>query len=133
MKKLLLILLMLGATCRADVVTATLILEAGGEGKIGMQAVMEVIHNRSIKRNKSYQEVCLQRKQFSCWNGKNIEATISKARNHPHWNVAKQIASKKPETNLTKGADHYHADYVNPYWSDYMTKTVKIKRHIFYK
>ena len=47
-KKLLLILLMLGATCRADVVTATLILEAGGEGKIGMQAVMEVIHNRSI-------------------------------------------------------------------------------------
>ena len=133
MKKILFILIILGAICRADVVTATLILEAGGEGKIGMQAVMEVIHNRSIKRNKSYQEVCLQRKQFSCWNDKDIQATISKARNHPHWNMAKEIASRKPETNWTNGADHYHADYVNPYWSSSMKQTIKIKQHIFYK
>ena len=44
-----------------DVIAATLILESGGEYSLGsMQAVHEVIVNRSIKRRISKAEVCLQ-------------------------------------------------------------------------
>jgi len=64
-----------------DIVATTLILEAGGEYSEGaMEAIHEVIYNRSIKRNKSMSEVCLQKWQFSCWNGKDIDQNITKAK-----------------------------------------------------
>ena len=53
----------------SEIVAATLILEAGGEYAYGsMQAVHEVILNRAVKRRLTPKQVCLQRKQFSCWN-----------------------------------------------------------------
>ena len=120
-----------------DIVVATIIMEAGGEYKHGaLEAVYEVIMTRAKKRNMTPAEVCLQRKQFSCWNGKAdgiqaLEKTIAKAKEHPRWVIAQNILGSN--TNFTKGADHYHADYVDPYWAKTMEKTVKIGRHIFYK
>ena len=115
-----------------DIVVATIILEAGGEYHVGaLEGVYEVIINRSKKRKMTPAQVCLQRKQFSCWNSGNIEQLMTKAKEHPRWVIAQNILGK--ETNYTNGADHYHADYVSPYWKDSMTKTVKIGRHIFYK
>jgi N-acetylmuramoyl-L-alanine amidase len=120
-----------------DIVVATIIMEAGGEYHVGaLEAVYEVIMTRAKKRNMTPAEVCLQRKQFSCWNDKAdgiqaLERTIAKAKEHPRWVIAQNILGK--ETNYTKGADHYHADYVSPYWKDSMKKTAKIGRHIFYK
>lgn len=121
-----------------DVVVATIIMEAGGEYDIGaLEAVYEVIKTRAKKRNKTLAQVCLQRKQFSCWNGKadgikSLEATIAKAKKHPRWEIAERILGSN--TNFTNGADHYHANYINkPYWADSMIVTVKIGRHIFYK
>lgn len=35
--------------------------------------------------------------------------------------------------DITEGATHYHARYVNPYWADSFTETVEIGSHIFYK
>tara|TARA_R110000868_G_scaffold1081_5_gene8275 strand:+ start:73 stop:465 length:393 start_codon:yes stop_codon:yes gene_type:complete len=35
--------------------------------------------------------------------------------------------------DITEGATHYHAKYVNPYWAKSFTKTVAIGSHIFYK
>jgi len=116
------------------IVAATLILEAGGEYADGsMESVNEVIVNRSLKRNIPETQVCLQKYQFSCWNDKTIQEGILKAMKHPRWNTALDIV-KRQTTNLTKGADHYHADYIkNPYWAKSMIKTVKIGRHIFYR
>lgn len=121
-----------------DVVVSTIIMEAGGEYDIGaLEAVYEVIKTRSKKRNKTLAQVCLQRKQFSCWNGKAdgikaLEATIAKAKKHPRWKIAENILGSN--TNFTNGADHYHANYINtPYWADSMIVTAKIGRHIFYK
>ena len=120
-----------------DIVVATIIMEAGGEYYIGsLEAIYEVIMTRAKKRNMTPAEVCLQRKQFSCWNDKAdglkaLEDTIAKVKKHPRWRIAQNILGK--ETNYTKGADHYHADYVNPYWAKSMEKTVVIGRHIFYK
>ncbi len=121
-----------------DIIVATIIMEAGGEYHIGsLEAVYEVIKTRSKKRNKTLAQICLQRKQFSCWNGKAdgikaLEDTIAKAKKHPRWKTAENILGSN--TNFTNGADHYYADYIDkPYWADSMTPTTKIGRHIFYK
>jgi len=142
MKKLIIAILfvLLGFVCfvQADfdqeVVAATLIMEAGGEyDKGALEAVYEVIHNRAKKRGTQYSDECLRRLQFSCWNGIKVEDGIAKASKHPRWNEAMKIASSKPKTNYAKGADHYHADYVNPYWAKKLQKTSTVGRHIFYK
>ena len=36
-------------------------------------------------------------------------------------------------TDISEGATHYHAKYVNPYWADDMTVVLEIGQHIFYK
>ena len=118
---------------QSEIVAATLILEAGGEYAYGsMQAVHEVILNRAVKRRLTPKQVCLQRKQFSCWNSGKIATLLAKAKRHPRYSEALAIVHSAP-TNYTGGADHYHADYCNPYWVSSMTVTTKIGRHIFYK
>jgi len=116
-----------------DVVTATIILEAGGEYHVGaLEAVYEVIMTRAEKRKKTPAQVCLQKWQFSSWNGMVVEDQIAKAKEHPRWEIAQNILGSN--TNFTKGADHYHADYIDtPYWAKSMKKTAVIGRHIFYK
>ena len=122
-----------GQPTHMDIVASTLILEAGGEYHEGsMQAVHEVIVNRSHQRKLASWEVCLQRKQFSCWNSGKINKLVAKAKRHPRWREAMAII-QSPLTNYAKGADHYHADYCDPYWNKHMKVTAKIGRHIFYK
>lgn len=35
--------------------------------------------------------------------------------------------------DITDGATHYHADYVEPAWAKTKTKTIEIEDHIFYR
>ena len=35
--------------------------------------------------------------------------------------------------DITEGATHYHADYVEPSWAKTKTKTIEIEDHIFYR
>ncbi len=121
-----------------DIIVATIIMEAGGEYHVGaLEGVYEVIMNRAKKRKKTIAQVCLQRKQFSCWNGKAdgikaLEDTIAKAKKHPRWQIAHAVIGT--QTNYTKGADHYYADYIaEPYWASSMKRTVKIGKHISFK
>ena len=117
----------------SEIVAATLILEAGGEYTGGsMEAVNEVIRNRAAKRKLTTRQVCLQRKQFGCWNSGRIDQLLAKAKAHPRFSEAMAIVTGA-STNYTGGADHYHADYCNPYWSSSMKKTCVIGKHIFYK
>ena len=51
-----------------EILTLTLIGESRGEPIEGQVAVGCVIRNRMNKQNKSYTDICLQSKQFSCWN-----------------------------------------------------------------
>ncbi len=116
-----------------EILSATLILEAGGEYAEGsMEAINERIYNRSIARKLARWEVCLQPKQFSCWNSGDILPLLAKAKRHPRWREAMVIV-QSPLTNYAKGADHYHADYCNPYWAKHMKITAKIGRHVFYR
>lgn len=117
-----------------EIVATTLIAEAGGErDSRAMHAVAEVIYNRSISRKISPMQVCLQRKQFSCWNGKDVETEIEKAKKHKKWANALQIAQNLGSTNYTKNAQFYHTTKVNPSWNKKMLATVTIENHKFYK
>jgi spore germination cell wall hydrolase CwlJ-like protein len=117
----------------SEIVAATLILEAGGEYSTGsMEAVNEVIRNRAAKRKLTPRQVCLQRKQFSCWNSGRIDQLLAKAKRHPRFSEALSIVNGTA-TNYTGGADHYHADYCSPYWASSMKKTCTIGKHLFYK
>ena len=52
------------------------------------------------------------------------------------YNIALKIARVTMHKNvwdITKGATHYHADYVSPGWASTKTKTTEIDDHIFYR
>lgn len=43
------------------------------------------------------------------------------------------VATNQTMNAPGNGIDHYHADYVSPYWAKNCTRAQKIGRHIFYK
>jgi spore germination cell wall hydrolase CwlJ-like protein len=115
----------------SDIVAATLIGEAGGEGYKGMQAVMNVIMNR-VKGGDPFRgavNVVLKPKQFSFFDGYNagsqkMQDIISKAMKHPRWAEAKELAfvgMRGKLEDITDGATHYHVtkgpSKATPYWS----------------
>lgn len=51
-----------------EILTLTLIGESRGELIEGIVAVGCVIRNRVLSQKKSYADICLAPKQFSCWN-----------------------------------------------------------------
>ena len=120
-----------------EIVAACLILEAGGEENPGMQAVLNVIKNRSSP-NKSMAQVVLRKWQFSCFNahtveGKPLAPLLDKAKSHIKWKRALDLVQNPPQ-DVTGGADHYFADYIKPpKWAKDMKFTVKIGRHLFYR
>ena len=128
-----------------EAVVACLVLEAGGEGTEGMQAINEVIQNRAKKNGyydqdklKALYDVVVKPKQFSCFNA-GVEPAITKAKRHPRWNEAIEIMMA-PTTNLTGGARFYYANtgankIKAPSWAKNIIKqggkTVQIGNHVF--
>lgn len=111
--------------------------EAGHEPVKGRIAVNNVVLNRvEDKRfpktpcgviNQRTARVC----QFSwkCEGGKRVRDSVAFAK-------AKEIAEHVYIGNygdVTKGAQFYHADYVNPSWGKVFDRTTKIGAHIFYR
>lgn len=112
----------------------TIIAEAAGEGSDGMKAVAAVIKNRSDRRGKSPLDIVKEPDQFTGY-AKPGEGAL-KAMKDP---VLRKEAEDALEgvfsgsiADPTGGADHYHADYVNPSWASKMQETTKIGRHLFY-
>lgn len=115
--------------------------EARSEPKQGQLAVGHVVMNRVA--NKHYPNtVCevvqqggenrLNHCQFSWW----CDGRSDKPLNRVAWEDSMDIAytvytgeSKDP----TNGSLWYHADYVEPYWKNSLSVSVKIGQHIFYR
>ncbi len=118
--------------------------EARGEGIEGMLGVGAVVCNRARQTKKTIKHICLEPKQFSCFNP-----------GDPNREVLEQLALKWNDyiqTNktlrtafwiargLVEGflysnvgdATHYHADSVSPSWNRAMTRVRQIRRHIFW-
>lgn len=115
-----------------DVIATTLIGEAGGEGEKGMHAVMNVIMNRVKNSNdpvRAAVAAVLKPKQFSMFNSytlgnTDIRTIINKAKQHPNWKIAADLANKglsKQLPDITGGATHYHVSRgiskVTPKWT----------------
>ena len=131
------ILLAMGALgvepSQRDVVAMTILGEARGEGKAGMYAVACDISQRAINRNKTAKQICLQRKQFSCWNGggKNIHALL----NTSQAAYAKMLATNinNLQRSYTGNADHYCTLKTYNYWTRTSTPIKVIGNHKFFK
>ncbi len=127
-----------------DTVVACVVLEAGGEGTRGMQAINEVLTNRARYTTgndslSSKYKVATQPKQFSCFN-KGIDTAIAIAKKHPKWAEAKKIVESVP-TNITNGSRFYYANKGRnairlPSWGNTFlkrgAKTVQIGNHLFF-
>jgi len=131
-----------------EIVAATLIGEAGGEGANGMKAVYNVLNNRAKNKGTSTAGESLRPNQFSMWNSvtknvsnkedfnkKNILSVINQYKNHSKWDEALTI-SKSSVNDLTKGATHYYAfkgpnKISPPFFTKNWTETVKIGNHKF--
>jgi spore germination cell wall hydrolase CwlJ-like protein len=139
MKKLILIFL-LSFTVSAEqpvltysqnIIAQTLLGEARGEGEAGMYAVACVIQRRVINRGMTAHKVCLQSKQFSCWN----DGKESNSLDTTQGIYAKYLAINLHRLQLSyvKDADHYCTLRTHNYWTKGRKPVAVIGNHKFYK
>lgn len=130
-----------------EIMIRTIAGEARNQPPIGQQAVAHVILNRYAaaashgtgqRWGSTIAEICLKRRQFSCWNDDDPNRDLI-ARIHPDNPVYKQARAAMLEayrnllTDPTLGADHYHHVSITPYWASKIQKTTLIGAHLFYR
>ena len=115
--------------------------EARSEPLQGQAAVAHVVLNR-VASGRWPDDVCsvihqgYEKGRFKCqftWycDGKPDEPTEILA-----WAKSVLVANQVLTgivPDVTNGATHYHARYVNPYWSASLSKTVTYGSHLFYR
>jgi len=113
--------------------------EARNESLSGQLMVAEVTLNRvaSDRYPDTVCEVVWQRKQFS-WthDGLHDDPTRMSYLDKLAWEDIEKSATyilENPEALINSGATHYHADYVQPYWTSEMEYLGKVGTHLFYK
>lgn len=120
----------------ANDVIDTLIAEAIGEGRQGLEAVAWVIKNRAEDRGLTPAQIVRQTSQFTGFS--NPGAAVKKAQQDPKiraqveaiWKAVQAGAVPDP----TGGATHYHTTDVNPSWAKGVNRfgTERIGSHVFY-
>jgi spore germination cell wall hydrolase CwlJ-like protein len=130
-----------------EVIAATLIGEAGGEGDKGMQAIKNVLDNRASKKGTTSAGEALRPKQFSMWNRASanvsvrsdfdselINSIIKGYKSHEKWSKAVDLASGIL-SDITKDATLYYAHnkIKPPYWTKNWKQTAIIGNHTFGK
>lgn len=134
-----------------DVLALTLHHEAGGEGRAGMVDVGHTIVNRARRRQQSIADVCLARKQFSCWAPDEGAANHRRLVEHANlirvgrtprvlaeaYAVAGELLAGHG-ADTTNGADHYYAPAAMqpagrvPSWAAGVTPCKVSGRHVFF-
>ena len=120
--------------------------EARGEGSAGMQAVANVVLNRvKVAQEKegfwwgnNIIQVCQKPYQFSCWNrtDPNFQKLLEVDSKNLYFATALRLARRAVYgclVDLSKGADHYHAAGITPFWAKNEKLVAVIGKHIFYK
>lgn len=131
---------------KIEVISACIILEAGGTSKKEMHAVANVIFNRAEKRKLTPYKIVIQPKQFSCANssqGKvfNYKKFIELAKNEKKWKKSiweytmglALLGYMKELPDITNKSNHFHEKKINPYWASKLNPTIKSKNFNFYK
>tara|TARA_R110001632_G_scaffold172343_1_gene291687 strand:- start:66 stop:563 length:498 start_codon:yes stop_codon:yes gene_type:complete len=142
-----------------DVIAATIVGEAGGEGYEGMQAVKNVLQNRADKKGRIAARISLMPRAFSMWDTatagvsvpddfnkddrpKKIQSIIDMYKKHSKWDTAVTLAKSGVE-DITGGATHYWASSGQqalkdkdgnpdpPYWAEEWQDPIVIGNHTF--
>lgn len=129
-----------------DLLAITLVGEAGGEGELGMQAVGNVIMNRTRQgyRGNTVSEVIMSPSQFSVWNDQSPTSLYNARRNTETYQRAERIADDLlagRRSDVTGGATSYLNVAVTaqqrggslPSWYRRDKITRKIGNHTFLK
>jgi len=98
-----------------EIVAATIVDEAAGEGDIGMQAVLNVIMSRGDGNMKKAAEASIKKYQFSGWNNvarnsSSINNFINKKKGSSKYQKAIEminLAKTGKLSDVTNGADHF--------------------------
>jgi len=115
--------------------------EARGEGRVGQQAVAEVVFHR-MNTGRYGNSLCAVIYEGASRKGCQFSFTCDGALHRPReekaWKDAEQLAAhiltgEVRLRNATGGAINYHAAWVNPYWAPTLKKTARIGNHIFYR
>ena len=118
----------------------TLMGEASVCNETEMRAVARTIQVRSEDRRLTIRQVCLQPKQFSCWNGYKAKRKLLKAykdgtiRRNPAWRMAQRVALDMyaKQLNGLPRWNHYHnPSLCNPKQAKDYTQTKVIGHHVF--
>jgi len=113
--------------------------EAEGEPLDSKVGVALVVRNRVLHPSwwgDSWKTVMLKQWQFSCFTERQKEIIAAVDEDGPVMKECEWIATgviAGVVQDLTRGANHYHAEYIKPYWSKGETPTALIGKHIFYK
>lgn len=114
--------------------------EARSESELGQLAVATVILNRA-KTEHYPSSICgVVYQGASRVTGCQFSFTCDGQSNLPQidraWETALTVTTlalaNDGKPRIVAAATHYHADYVDPYWSKSMHRLTKIGRHIFY-
>jgi exopolysaccharide biosynthesis WecB/TagA/CpsF family protein len=114
--------------------------EAAGEGGDGGRAVAQVVLNR-VRHPGFPSTICGvvyegADRATGCQFSFTCDGSMQRVPVPWLWTRSKQIAEEALSGQVfapVGHATHYHADYVVPYWSDSLDKSVQIGRHIFYR
>ena len=118
----------------AGVVANTLYFEARGEPERGLRAVATVIYNRAQNKGKTFEAVCLQPFQFSCWNTSKTRKIVPKG----HFDIKAYEKCLSIENELLKGnfkplgtwTHYYNPRLCSPKWARGV-ESVQIGSHVF--
>lgn len=121
------------------ILSYTIYAEARGEPYNGQKAVASVIHTRSRQLHLPMAEVCLQEKQFSCWNsisevpsfygpGKGLKSSDIKARNTCYTLAWLLVSGYGKWDYLTH---FYNPAKASPSWRRDMKGVQTIGNHVF--
>jgi spore germination cell wall hydrolase CwlJ-like protein len=115
--------------------------EARGEGRMGEQAVAEVVFHR-MKAGHYGRSICAVVYEGSFHPGCQFSFTCDGSLHRPReamaWENSQRLAAQiltgeMPLRNATGGATHYHAAWVAPFWAPTLKKTIQIGNHVFYR
>lgn len=119
--------------------TAAIYYEAGNEPLDGQRAVAQVIFNRVTHAAwpDSVCDVVFQgaSRRTGCQFTFTCDGSLLRPPVEARWRAAEAVATEAIRAGLPDvvgAATHYHAYYVNPYWSQSLTRLARIGAHIFY-
>lgn len=138
MKKIFSIFILVCALkAQAGIIADTLYMEARGEGEHGQRAVATVIYNRAKNTGKTFEAVCLQPFQFSCWNASKTRKITPKTRSDAKayelcLAIEKELLTGNFEP-LGEWTHYYNPRLCSPKWARDGQNKTQIGNHIFLK